>query len=82
MSPRLLKTVIGYLLWLASLVFVGFVLVEESERTRWFLVWLPMVVLGSVVLDYFVWNHSTLVRRREERTRRREELRNRPRYGE
>lgn len=82
MSPRLLKTVTGYLLWLASLVFIGFVLVDETERTSWFLVWLPIFVLGSVVLDYFVWNHPALVRRRKERTRRREELRNRPRYGE
>ena len=81
-SPRLRKTVIGSLLSLGFFVMVGLVFIDEAERTWWFSVWIPIVVLGSAVIDYFVWSRPSVVRWRKERKRQREELRNRPRYGE
>ena len=74
MSPRLRKTVTAGLIWLAFLVVVGFVVIDESQRLTWFAVVVPIGVLSSALVDYFVWNRPSRVRRREE-------LRNRPRYG-
>lgn len=50
------KTVIGNLFWLACLIVFGFVVMDAAERTRWFLLWAPLAVLMSVLMDYFVWN--------------------------
>lgn len=75
MSPRLRKTIASNLLWLGFLVMVGPVFIDETQRLVWFAVLVPISVLSSALVDYFVWN-------RPRRDHRREGLRNRPRYGE
>ena len=75
MSPRLRKTITSNLFWLGFLVIVGFVFMDGTERIRWFSVWVPVGVLGSALMDYYVWNRPSRVQRREE-------LRDLPRYGE
>lgn len=56
MNRRVRKAVTSNALWLAVLVVVGLVAMPGSERTRWFLLWVPLAVLISVFMDYFVWN--------------------------
>ncbi|GAA4410507.1 hypothetical protein GCM10023168_30270 [Fodinibacter luteus] len=75
MNPRLRKTVTSNVFWLAFLIIVGLFVLDGSERTSWFLVWVPLAVLISVLMDYFVWNRSG-------RDQRLQQDRDRPRYGE
>lgn len=66
MSPRLRRTLIGSLPYVAVIALAGLTMPDE-DRGTWFLVWLPLCAAISLAMDWFVWNRPSRLRDREMR---------------
>jgi hypothetical protein len=64
MSPRLRRTLLGSLPYLAVLLLAALT-VPTGDRRAWLLLWVPLCAVVSLGMDWFVWNRPSRMRDRE-----------------
>jgi hypothetical protein len=84
MSPRLRRTLIGSLPYIAIVALTGLTMPDE-DRSTWFLISVPLCAAVSFGMAWFVWNRPSQMRDREVSKQQREahalELARRATYG-